>query len=106
MSPVHGIFGWSLFWFETMYTSCIALYLLLCLLLLVLCSFFLFPLMRLLALALEMLPLEIFCTLPMARASPALFLSGALLIMYTYITTIYIYTTVYIHAGYDKLGSY
>ena len=30
MSPVHGIFGWSLFWFETMYTSCIPLYLFLC----------------------------------------------------------------------------
>lgn len=62
--------------------------------------------MRLLALALEMLPLEIFCTLPMARVSPALLLFGALLIMYTYITTIYIYTTVYIHAEYDKLGLY
>lgn len=64
LSPVHGIFGWSLFWFETMYTPCITFFFYKFLF----SVSFLFPLMRLLALALEMLPLEIFCTLPMARA--------------------------------------
>jgi hypothetical protein len=77
LSPVHGIFGWSLlFWFwETMYTCRI-----LCLLpyLLFPASTRLFPLVRLSVLALEVLLPEIPWILPTAWAWLALCLFGAL----------------------------
>lgn len=61
MSPVHGIFGWSLFWFETMYTSCISLYLL-CLLLPVLCSIFFIPPYAIVSVGVDVASRDLFST--------------------------------------------